>query len=86
MRKTDKEKEDNGAKRAKIRALNDAFRTTFRGGRVMMTTGVNTLADAARERSFRRSGISMPSTTSVTPGITMVSSASSMMGKRSLRK
>ena len=54
MRKTDKEKEDNGAKRAKIRALNDAFRTTFRGGRIMMTTGVNTLADAAQRAVFQK--------------------------------
>ena len=39
MRKTDTEREDKNAKRAKIRALNDAFRKTFRGGRVMMTAG-----------------------------------------------
>ena len=43
MRKTGREKEDKSAKRAKIRALNDAFRKSFRGGRVMMTAGVAAL-------------------------------------------
>ena len=52
MRKTDTGKEDNGAKRAKIRALNDAFRTTFRGGRVMMTAGVNTLHGTRCNETF----------------------------------
>jgi hypothetical protein len=31
------------AKRAKIRELNDTFRTTMTGGRMMMTAGVNAL-------------------------------------------
>lgn len=30
---------------ARIRELNDAFRTTFTGGRVMLTAGVNALAE-----------------------------------------
>ncbi len=33
----------------KIRELNDAFRRTFQGGRVMLTTGVAALDDARRE-------------------------------------
>ena len=49
MRKTDRERGDRNAKRAKIRALNDAFRRTFRGGRVMMTAGVNALEDTVQK-------------------------------------
>lgn len=33
-----------------IRDLNDSFRTTFEGGRVMLTEGVQILADADRAR------------------------------------
>lgn len=33
---------------SKIRSLNDAFRQTFVGGRVMMTDGINALTDAAK--------------------------------------
>ena len=33
---------------ARIRELNDAFRKTFVGGRVMLTAGVNALPDADR--------------------------------------
>ena len=33
---------------ARIRALNDAFRKTFTGGRVMLTVAVNTLPDTDR--------------------------------------
>ena len=54
MHKSDTEKEDKAAKRAKRRALNDVFRKTFRGGRVMMTAGVNTLADAAQRAVFQK--------------------------------
>lgn len=32
----------------RIRELNDAFRTTFRGGRVMMTPGVDELPDCVK--------------------------------------
>ena len=54
MSETDKEKEDKNAKRVRRRALNDAFRTTFRGGRVVMTSGVNALADAVQRVVFRK--------------------------------
>lgn len=33
-------------KTARIRALNDTLRTTFTGGRVMLTSGVNGLSEA----------------------------------------
>ena len=48
MRKTDTKTEDKNAKRAKIRALNDAFRQSFWGGRVMMTAGVAALETVVR--------------------------------------
>ena len=34
--------------RAKVRDLNDAFRTTFRGGRVCMSSGIASLPDDLR--------------------------------------
>lgn len=34
--------------RERIRELNDAFRTTFRGGRVMMSAGIASLPDDLR--------------------------------------
>ena len=54
MRKTDTEKEDKNAKRARIRALNDAFRKTFRGGRVMMTAGVAALPAKTQQAVFQK--------------------------------
>ena len=48
MRETDRKSEDRNARRAKIRALNDAFRKTFWGGRVMMTVGVAALEAPVR--------------------------------------
>jgi hypothetical protein len=38
----------------KIRALNDAFRTTMTGGRVMMTAGVNALPSDVKAMVIRR--------------------------------
>ena len=38
----------------KIRALNDRFRTTMTGGRVMMTAGVNALASDVKAMVIRR--------------------------------
>ena len=38
----------------KIRALNDAFRTTMTGGRVMMTAGVDTLPSDVKAMVIRR--------------------------------
>src|SRR6266852_5591453 len=40
--------EDHMDKTARIRELNDAFRRTFVGGRVMLTAGVDALADAEK--------------------------------------
>ena len=54
MRKTETEKEDKAAKRAKIRALNDGFRKTFRGGRAMMTAGVAALPAKTQLAIFRK--------------------------------
>jgi len=48
------DKEDKNAKRAKRRALNDVFRKTFRGGRVMMTAGVNTLTHTVQRAVFQK--------------------------------
>src|SRR5437588_12113022 len=39
---------------AKIRALNDAFRTTMTGGRVMMTAGVDALPSDVKAMVIRR--------------------------------
>jgi hypothetical protein len=50
MTKVDKNTGDeNAAYRVKVRALNDAFRTSFAGGQVVMTSGVAALADETRE-------------------------------------
>jgi hypothetical protein len=48
VRKSGRENEDRSAKRAKIRALNDAFRKTFWGGCVMTTAGVAALENPVR--------------------------------------
>ena len=42
------------AKRAKMRALNDDFRRTFRGGRVMITAGVNALTHTVQRAVFQK--------------------------------
>lgn len=38
----------------RIRDLNDAFRRTFAGGRVMLTAGVNALPDADKEQAIEK--------------------------------
>jgi Protein of unknown function (DUF3768) len=38
----------------KIRALNDEFRRTFHGGKVMMTSGINALADGVKARVLEK--------------------------------
>ena len=38
----------------KIAILNDAFRTTFRGGKVMLTAGVNALPDMVKAAVLQR--------------------------------
>ena len=54
MRKSDEEKGTKEARRAKIRALNDAFWKTFWGGKVMMTAGVAALDGAVRRAVFAK--------------------------------
>ena len=54
MRESDKIKDEADARRAKIRALNDALRTTFRGGLVMMTARVATLEKDGQQAVFRK--------------------------------
>ena len=54
MRESDKTRGDVEARRAKIRALNDALRTTFRGGLVMMTAGVAALEKQEQQAVFRK--------------------------------
>ena len=39
-------------KKALIRALNDSLRTTFMGGRVLMTAGVQALPDEVRSKAL----------------------------------
>jgi hypothetical protein len=38
----------------KIALLNDAFRRTFRGGKVMMTSGVDELPDCVKAEALRQ--------------------------------
>ena len=54
VRKTDRGKESEVAKRGKLRALNDDFRRTFRGGRVMITAGVNALTHTVQRAVFQK--------------------------------
>jgi Protein of unknown function (DUF3768) len=54
MRKTDRGKKDEVTERAKIRVLNDDFRRTFRGGRVMITAGVNALTHTVQRAVFEK--------------------------------
>ena len=48
VRNINRDKQDRSAQRVKIRALNDAFRESFWGGRVMMTAGVAALDNPVR--------------------------------------
>jgi hypothetical protein len=41
-----------GMSTERIRELNDAFRTTFRGGRVVITAGVNDLPNCVKENAL----------------------------------
>ena len=41
-------------KTARIRALNDVFRTTFTGGQVLLTPGVNDLPSDVRAMAIRK--------------------------------
>ncbi len=45
---------EEAARRTKIRALNDAFRKTFSGGRVVMTAGANALPGEEQQAVFRK--------------------------------
>ena len=54
MRKRGRENEDRSAKRTRIRTSNDAFRTTFRGGRVMITAGVSALTHTVQRAVFQK--------------------------------
>jgi hypothetical protein len=47
------EREDVDAQTVAIRALNDQLRTTLTGGRVVMTQGVNALADDTLAKVLR---------------------------------
>jgi hypothetical protein len=38
----------------RVRALNDAFRRTFRGGKVMMTSGVDELPNCVKAEALRQ--------------------------------
>lgn len=44
---------DSGEKAKRIAALNDAFRTTFRGGQVIMTASVNELPDCVKAAALQ---------------------------------
>jgi Protein of unknown function (DUF3768) len=43
-----------GSRREKIRELNDSFRKTFRGGRVVMTAGMSALSAKVQREVFRK--------------------------------
>lgn len=45
---------EEAAARAKIVALNDAFRTTFRGGRVIVTASVDALPDCVKAAALKQ--------------------------------
>jgi Protein of unknown function (DUF3768) len=45
---------DIADKTARIRELNDAFRSTLRGGRVMLTSGFNALPDMVKSQMIER--------------------------------
>lgn len=45
---------DDAAVRLKIAALNDAFRTTFRGGRVVVTASIDVLPDCVKAAALKK--------------------------------
>ena len=44
--------QDDTIRKAAIRSLNDQFRQTFKGGAVVVTTGIAALDEATRQRIF----------------------------------
>src|ERR1700731_3479395 len=66
--KPDEHEAIQGAKSAKIRTLNDRFRKSLPGGRVMMTAAVSALPDDVKARAIeltRTSTISLRTTSTI---------------------
>ena len=65
-----------GAMMNKIALLNDEFRTTFSGGKIMMTAGVNALPDMVKATRFKRLPTSKNSRTTTIRIASTISAAS----------